>query len=96
MFPSWFNRDRAAGYGSSMAKNQTVKKTPQPLSITLMGDGSYHVRGMSGNPSVSMTKLRDWNRDQNQDGYFYRTFNPQVAGAFALAHGLTIQQSRFS
>ena len=79
-----------------MAKNQTVKNPPQPLSITLMGDGSYRVRGMSGSPSVSLTKMRDWNRDQDQDGYFYRTFNPQVAGVFASAHGLTIQSSRLS
>ena len=94
--PIPLNRRRAAEYGSCMAKNKAVKKTPQPFSITLMGDGSYRVRGMSGNPSVSMTKMQDWNRDQDQNGYFYRTFNPQVAGAFASAHRLTIQQSRLS
>ena len=79
-----------------MAKNQTVKNPPQPLSITLMDDGSYRVRGLSGSPSVSLIEMRDWNRDQDQKGYLYRTFNPQIAGVFASAHGLTIQPSRLS
>lgn len=73
-----------------------TKKALKPLGITRLGDGSFRVRGVSARPQVSLTRMADWKRGQDVSGYFYATFNRNIAEAFASANSLSLTQSKLS